>query len=123
MKKISALRGPAARSEYGAFLEYRAHYLGQQATVEFAISGGASAATRPISIKVSRDDLVDQTTKRLIDQPAVMIGCWLRLANAAGQSGFAYQVANRAARAQSLDAMLQLTTPPYVLAGASVPNE
>lgn len=123
LSKLQALSGSAARAEYGTFLEYRAHYLSQQATATFQVSGGTAALTQPITIKVRRDDLVDPTTKRLIDQPAVVIGCWLSLANAAGQGGFAYQVAQAAPNATGLDAMLQVTSSPYLVASASVSNE
>jgi hypothetical protein len=122
LSKLRALSGSAAHAEYGSFLEFRAHYLSQQASATFSVSGGTAAVTQPIAIKVRRDDLVDTTTKRLIDQPAVMVGCWLSLANAAGQGGFAYQVASVAPNATGLDAMLQVTSSPYVVASASVPN-
>jgi hypothetical protein len=123
LAKLGAMTGAAARAEYGSFLEYRAHYLGQQTTVEFPITAGAATGNQPVTIKVTRDDLVDPVTKRVIDQPAVVIGCWLRLIDAAGQGGFAYQVAKPTAGAKSLDAILQLASRPYVLASAIIPNE
>ena len=123
LSKLQALSGSAAHAEYGSFLEFRAHYLSQQATATFPISAGTAAVTQPITIRVKRDDLIDPATKRLIDQPAVLIGCWLSLANAAGQGGFAYQVARAAPNALGLDAMLQVTSSPYFVASAGVPNE
>jgi len=121
--KINALSGQAASMEFGSALESRAHYLGQQTTVPFAVAGGGTGASHSIGIKVGRDDLVDPTTKRLIDQPAVMVGCWLRLANAAGQTVVAYQAARSAPNSSALTAMAQLTSRPYFLASASVPND
>jgi hypothetical protein len=121
--KINALSGQAASMEFGSALESRAHYLGQQTTVPFAVAAGGTGTSQSISIKVGRDDLVDPTTQRLVDQPAVMVGCWLRLANAAGQSVVAYQAARPAPNSSPLTVMAQLTSRPYFLASASVPND
>jgi hypothetical protein len=121
--KINALGGLAANAQFASALEYRAHYLGQQVTTPFALAGGGANASQSISIKVNRDDLVDPTTKRLIDQPAVMVGCWLHLANAAGQSVVAYQVEKPSANLSPLQAMAQLTSRPYFLASANVPSD
>jgi hypothetical protein len=120
--KINALVGLAAKAEFASALEYRAHYLGQQTTTPFALAGGGTSASQTISIKVKSDDLVDPTSKHLIEQPAVMVGCWLHLANAAGQSVIAYQVAKPSVTLSPLYAMAQLTSRPYFLASVSVPS-
>jgi hypothetical protein len=121
--KINALSGQAASAEFGSDLEYRAHYLGQQATAPFQVAGGGADASQTITIKVARTDLVDVTTTRLIDQPAVMVGCWLRLTNSAGQTAVAYQVAAPTANASPATAMAQVTSRPYLLAGASISGD
>jgi hypothetical protein len=73
---------------------------------------------------MKRDDLIDPATHRAIDQPAALIGCWLQLTNAAGQGGFATQASQPASGAAPLTTtMLQITTPPWFLASASIPNE
>ena len=122
VSKISALSGLAARAEFESFLEYRAHYLGQQATVAVSTAAGGAAGPAPITIVVKRDDLLDPATRRVINQPTTVIGCWLRLSNAAGQSGFAYQVPQPSAVSSGPGAVLQMTAPPYVLASAEIPN-
>jgi hypothetical protein len=121
--KINGLGGQAAKSEYGSGLEYRAHYLGQQASVGFPIAGGGYGASQSIIIKVGRDDLVDPATKRLIDQPGVFVGCWLSLANAAGQAVAAYQVTKPVVNSNPLVAIAQVLSPPYFLASASISND
>ena len=121
--KISALSGLAARAEFESFLEYHAHYLGQQATVAASTAAGTAAAPAPITIVVKRDDLLDPATRRVINQPTAVIGCWLRLSNAAGQSGFAYQVAQLPPAASDLKNLLQMTAPPYVLGSAEISGE
>lgn len=121
--KINALGGQAAKSEYGSALEYRAHYLGQQASVAFPIAGGGYGGSQSITIKVGRDDLVDPATKRSIEQPGVFVGCWLSLANALGQTTVAYQVAKPMANSNPLVAIAQVRSPPYFLASASVSND
>ena len=119
--KIAALTGQAARDEFSSSLEYRAHYLGQQSSVDLALSGGATGASPAVTITVTRYDLVNQATNRLIDQPAVLVGCWLKLTNTAGLGGFVVQSSKPLAGAPST-AMLQLAAPPYVLLSASIPN-
>jgi hypothetical protein len=113
--KLHGLSGPAVRAEFSTFIEYRAHYLGQQVTVEVPVASGTTGAAPPISLTMKRDDLVDPVTHRVIDQPAVLVGCWLQLNNAAGQGGFATQ-------GQS-PSLLQINVPPWFLASASIPNE
>lgn len=121
--KLAGLTGPSARWEYSSALEYRAHYLGQQTSVGFAIASGGYSSRQSITIKVLRDDLVDTVTKRLIEQPAVMVGCWLSLTNAMGQTAVAYQVKKPTAGSNPLVAMAQVPAPPYFVASAIVPSE
>ena len=121
--KINVLMGRAAQSEYTAGLEYRAGYFKQQASSDFAIVNGGYTGTQAISISVTPTDLVNSKTGRAIADPGVMIGCWLRLYDASGKGGAAYQVLTGAARPNSADSMLQVTFAPYFLASASVPGE
>jgi len=121
--KLHGLSGGALRAEFSSFLEYRAHYLGQQVIVEVPIASGATGAVPPINLTMKRDDLIDPATRRAIDQPAVLIGCWLQLTNAAGQGGFAMQVSPSSGAAAPATALLQVPTPPWFLASASIPNE
>jgi len=123
VSKLSALSGLPARVEFESFLEYPAHYLGQQVTVAAATAAGTAAAPAPITIVVKRDGLVDPATRHVIAQPTAVIGCWLRLSNAAGQSGFAYQVAQLPPAASDLKNLLQMTAPPYVLGSAEISGE
>jgi len=123
ISKIGALSGLAARSEFESFLEYQAHYLGQQTTVAVSIVAGTIGDPAPITIIVKRDELVDPVTKHLIEQPTAVIGCWLRLSNAGGQSGFAYEVARPAAASSDLKALLQMTSRPYVLGSAEISSD
>ena len=121
--KIAGLTSPAARWEYSTALEYRAHYLGQQASVGFATAGGAYSGSQSVTIRVLRDDLVDTVTKRAIDQPAVLVGCWLSLANAAGQTAAASQAVKPLPSSNPLVTLAEVPWPPYLLASASVPND
>jgi hypothetical protein len=121
--KMSDLAGAAARSEYTSFLEYRAHYLGQQASASFAISLGKAAGASTVQIKVLRDDLVDPLTRHVIVNPAVLVGCWLNLADSAGHEGTAVQDLQPGAVTKATRGLLQVTSSPFVLVGADVPNE
>jgi hypothetical protein len=122
--KLKGLSGPAARAEFNSFLEDRAHYLGQQVTVGVPLVSGTTGTVLPINLTMKRDDLVDPVSHRAIDQPAVLVGCWLRLTNAAGGGGFAIQVPNPPASvADPVTNMLQVSTQPWVIASSSIPNE
>ncbi|HEY6823062.1 MAG TPA: hypothetical protein VI195_01380 [Steroidobacteraceae bacterium] len=123
LRKLQSLSGQAVRTEFSSFLEYRAHYLGQQVTVEVPLASGTTGAVPPISLTMKRDDLIDPATRRAIDQPAVLIGCWLELTNAAGQGGFATQITGPVSGGAPLTTMLQVRTPPWLLASASIANE
>jgi hypothetical protein len=121
--KINGLSAQAAHDEFHSGLEYRAQYLGQQATSEFPITGGGYAGTLSLAIKVASVDLVDAATHRLIEDPGVMVGCWLRLLTSTGQGDFAYQAPPAAASAGSVVAMRRVRAPPYFLQSASVHGE
>ncbi len=121
--KIKGLSAQAAHDEFHSGLEYRAQYLGQQVTSEFAITGGAYTGTLSVAIKVGSEDLVDAATHRLIEDPGVMVGCWLRLLTSTGQGDFAYQAPPAAASAGSVVAMRRLRAPPYFLQSASLHGE
>ena len=121
--RITALTGRAALDAYQSALIYPAHYLGQQATVDFPISNGQYAGSQTITIKVTGRDLTDRNTGRVIDDPGVLVGCWLQLYDATGKGGFAYQAgAAKTAGANPEDALLKIASVPYVLLSAAVPN-
>lgn len=121
--KISGLSGEAAHDEFHSALEYRAHYLGQQATSEFPIADGAYTGTLSLRIKVASEDLVDPATHRLIEDPGVMVGCWLQLLTTAGRGNFAYQAGAAPARTDSVEAMRRVRAPPYFLQSATLQGE
>jgi hypothetical protein len=121
--KIAGLTGRAARTEFATALEYRAHYLGQQSSVEFAVADGAYRGSPSVDIKVTGADLADPATRRVIANPGVMVGCWLRLLNAAGQGDFAYQAPPAPASAAAAAAMLRISAAPYFLGSASVRSQ
>ncbi len=118
--KIGALSAAAAFDEFHAGLGYRAHYLGQQASVEFPVAGGGYTGTLSVTIKVGGADLVDPATQRLIADPGVMVGCWLRLLDARGQGDFALQSPASAASTSKVEAMRHVSMRPFVLVSASV---
>jgi hypothetical protein len=121
--KISTLTGRAARDAYQSALIYPAHYLGQEATVDFSISNGEYSGTQAVTIKVAGRDLTDRNTGHVIDDPGVMVGCWLKLYDASGKGDFAYQAQPPTpAGAAPGDAILRTASAPYVLLSAAVPN-
>jgi hypothetical protein len=120
--KINALTGRAALDAYQSALIYPAHYLGQQATVEFAIANGSYRGRETITIKLAGRDLADRATGHVIDDPGVMVGCWLQLYDSAGKGGFAYESGPATAGGGAGDVMLRVPSTPYVLLSAAVPN-
>jgi hypothetical protein len=123
LARIKALTGRAARDAYQSALVYPAHYLGQQATVDFPITNGQYAGTQTVTIKLAGHDLTDRSTGHVIDDPGVLVGCWLQLYDATGKGDFAYQAPpTTPAGAAPADAMLRTASAPYVLLSAAVPN-
>jgi len=120
LAKIDALRGQDAFFEFQRGVEYRAHYLGQQQTLPFPVASGARSGSDAIAIKLSSLDLQDPASKRLVAAPGVLFGCWLKLTNAAGVSGFARQAAAAPGVKAAADAWLQVGAKPYVLLTAAI---
>ena len=119
--RIRAQTGQAARYAYDSALSSPAHYYGQQASVDIPLSGRQYQGAQSISIKVGSADLTDRASGHLVDQPTVMIGCWLNLYDRAGTGAYAYQAPPARAGAAS-DEFRRVAWAPYVLASAPVPN-
>lgn len=124
ISKVNAQTGAAALDSFRAALVYPAHYDGQQTSVSFAVANGAYRGSDAVSIRLGGRELADRVTGHALDDPAVMVGCWLQLYDSSGQGGFAYQAAtSKAAVSGTLDALLRVAAAPYVLLSAAVPND
>jgi hypothetical protein len=121
--KINAQTGVAALDRFRAALVYPAHYYGQQTTVSFPVANGSYQGSDSISIRLGGRELADRVSGRVLDDPGVMVGCWLQLYDSSGQGGFAYQsAAAKPAVGGTPDALLRVAAAPYVVLSAAVPS-
>lgn len=117
--RIRAQTGQAAHDLYDSALSSPAHYYGQQTNIDIPLSRGQYHGAQSISITVGSADLTDRASGHLVDEPTVMIGCWLTLYNDAGTGAYAYQ---SPPAPSATDQFRRVTWAPYVLTSAPVPN-
>jgi hypothetical protein len=115
--RIRQANEPQAREYFTTLLEAPAHYLGQQATATFAVTGGRYAGTSRVTIRVQASELTTDRVGHVVANPAVLVGCWLELYDSEGRGGPATGPApGKAPKLQ------QVTVTPYVLASTAVPG-
>jgi hypothetical protein len=116
-ERIRHAKGPQAREYFATLLEAAAHYLGQQATATFPVSGGRYAGTTRVTIRVQASELATDRVGHVVADPAVLVGCWLGLYDGDGRGGLVSGPG--AGKAPTLQ---QVAITPYVLASGAVPG-